>query len=516
MQLNDQEWDLLKETVQNFLGLGGLSLHRKASVTRLLAENARLRVASNGARPSGIATFAGAGAGQDADLAEECRRLREELRGHQDRQVFYATTEDYNAHDKMRRSVDRIAKFGEADFAQLSSWLFAASLNNHRVIHQRIDEGSLLWQAVKMSGGPILEVGRAAGGSTLVLLGASGSRPVVSIDRAPFHAFIAEQVFERPDVASRLKLYRQSSREPIAETEFGMVFIDADHSYEGVCHDIAAFWNTLKPCDGRPALAVFHDAADNPITYVEPVKQACEELLAERNVARVVESWGSMLVLEKLGNIDLDRWFAKENPGFWEHYATREHPVLRPAVLRGRLRDGQAALRRGTVNLLGESNVDDESWVKRGLEVERAQLNEDNPLRLLGETPEVGEHCLEKTAALNLSRFNFSVFVRPYGLETIRLSVRDNDRTTLAYADFNIGNRARIANTFAEEKIEILDAQFHYRNGFFGCELAVGLPASRASAIVAASTLDADGGTSFPGNRERGFFMNLSSVRELL
>jgi hypothetical protein len=30
------------------------------------------------------------------------------------------------------------------------------------------------------------------------------------------------------------------------------------------------------------------------------------------------------------------------------------------------------------------------------------------------------------------------------------------------------------------------------------------------------STLDADDRTSFPGSRERGFFINLSSVREIL
>ncbi|MCU1295535.1 MAG: hypothetical protein JWP08_4385 [Bryobacterales bacterium] len=125
------------------------------------------------------------------------------------------------------------------------------------MVHQRIDEGSLLWRAVKMSEGPVLEVGRAAGGSTIVLLGASGARPVVNIDRALFHAFIAEDVFQRPDVASRLKLDVQTSGEPIAEVGFGMGFIDADHSYEGICPDIGMFWNKLKSFDGKPPLAAF-------------------------------------------------------------------------------------------------------------------------------------------------------------------------------------------------------------------------------------------------------------------
>ena len=107
------------------------------------------------------------------------------------------------------------------------------------MIHQRIDEATVLWRSVKRTAGPILEVGRAAGGSTIVILGASGDRTVVSIDRAPTQPEMTKAVFSRPDVQSRLKLYNQSSREEIAEREFGMMFIDGDHSYEGVCHDIA-------------------------------------------------------------------------------------------------------------------------------------------------------------------------------------------------------------------------------------------------------------------------------------
>lgn len=450
-------------------------------------------------------------------LQVECERLRAELRKYEDRQIFYLTTEDYHAHDKMRRIVAEIKNFGEADFAELSCWLFAASLNNHRVVHQRIDEGSLLWRAVKMSGGPILEVGRAAGGSTLLLLGASGSRPVVSIDRAPFHAFITEDVFRRPDVASRLKLYVQTSREPIAEKEFGMMFIDADHSYEGICHDIGMFWNQLRSFDGKPALAAFHDAADNPITYVEPVKAACEELLAEPGVARVVESWGSMLVLEKTGNIDPHKWFTKEHLAFWEQFATPEYPVLRPTVLDARLSPTRPEINVAPINLLSDENVEHESWTKDGVTIERLQLNEDNPVRLVRETSDLGKHGVKKSVALKKSQIKASVYLRPHRIEAVRLSILSESGEQLAYVDFSLGNAGRIGASYAKPGTEIIDAGFSYRNGYFGCDLAIRLPGP-APRIAFAINILAPGEANpvYRGDGERGFFINLSSVREIV
>lgn len=429
----------------------------------------------------------------------------------------FATTEDYGAHEKMERSVDRIADFGDADFAELATWLFASSLSNHRVVHQRIDEGSLLWRAVKLSGGPILEVGRAAGGSTLILLGASGSRPVVSIDRWPAHSFISQRVFDRPDVAKRLKLYRQSSREPITETEFGMMFVDADHSYEGVCHDIATFWNELKSFDGKPPLAAFHDAAANPISYVEPVRLACQELVAEPGVARIVENWGSMLVLEKIGDIDREHWYAKQHTAFWSRYATGAYPVLKPRTFRNWLHNDRPALRLGSENLLGDENVEHDTWQKQGLILESvSDFGSDNPLRLMREMSVTGEHCVAKTIRVERAALNFSAFLRPHHLDALRLSVTDPERNEWAHADFELGTESRIVDTAALADVEIVNAGYQYRNGYFGCSLAIRLPKPIPAARFAVNGLGADRTISYSGNRNRGFFINLSSVREIL
>jgi hypothetical protein len=429
-----------------------------------------------------------------------------------------ATTEDYGAHQKMERSVDRIEDFGAADFADLASWIFASSLTNHRVIHQRIDEGSLLWRAVKMSGGPILELGRAAGGSTLVLLGASGSRPVISIDRAPFHSFIAQRVFERPDVGRRLRLYRQSSREAIAESEFGMLFVDADHSYDGVCHDIATFWNKLKPHSGKPPLAAFHDAADNPISYVESVRRACLELLAEPGAARIVEDWGSMLVIEKTGDIAPERWYAKEDSAFWADYADDGHLARALKITNARLNGLDEPLRLGAINLLGEENIEDSSWMKQEFTVEPVmKFGADNPLRLLRETRGTGEHRIAKTVALDRSQFCFSVFLRPYRAGALRLSVTQPGLGELGHADFHFGDQPRVGATAVKVGATIAEAGFSYRNGYFRCDFGLRLAAPAAAATFGIHGLDGAGqGATYAGNRDRGFFINLSSVREIL
>jgi hypothetical protein len=372
-----------------------------------------------------------------------------------------------------------------------------------------------------MSGGPILEVGRGLGGSTSLLLGASAERPVVSIDdrEATNHSSIANHIFQRADVAKRLKLYRQTSREPIAEQEFGMLFIDADHSYEGVCHDIGMFWNSLKSFEGKPALAAFHDAAENPISYVESVKQACDELLAESGVARVVDRWGSMLLVEKLRDIDPDAWFRKELSGFWEQYTSTEYPLLKPSVRQGQLHSSRPALVLGEKNSLGGQNIDGDSWIHRGVRIERAPgawLTADNALRLVRETSESGEHGIERSVALGLSRFNFTAFMRPHHLRHLRLSLTGTGGE-LAHADFDLNAESRIENVTSGMDVEVLDASFDYRNGCFMCSLAIALTVPTAEVTVAVRSLDASGReASFVGNPDRGFFVNLLSLREVL
>lgn len=511
---------MLKATVKNLLARAGWSLHRKDSIDRLIRELDRARNAApsstlGGTEPPLTTPYGASSNGTDGRLWKEYQDVRHALDWYETRKSSFVTTEDYGSLDKQKRLIDHLEQFGNCDFADLAGWIFASSLSNHRVIHQRIDEGASLWRAVKMSGGPILEIGRAAGGSTITILGASDNRAVVSIDRAPFHSNISDRIFNRADVKHRLKLYTQSSREAIPETEFGMMFIDGDHSYEGVCHDIAMFWNSLKPFDGKPAIAAFHDAAKNPITYVEPVKRACDELIAEPGAARVIETWGAMLVLEKLGDIDQDRWFAKEDRHFSRKYPDNRGRPLAPTQIRGVFRSDKRPGMRGPHNFLGEDNLDNAAWQKIGVELDRVFDEVDNPVRFVKETPQFGRHGIRKTAALGVESFALTVFIRPVRSSRIQLSISDENDQPLTQIEFDLANVSQIHNPRTWRGAEICDAAFLYGNGFFRCELGTAAGRRVPSVTVAVNTLGADEKIEHHGASERGFLMNLASLREI-
>lgn len=508
---------MLLPVVRNVLGRFGLSLHRKDSIDRLHRELDRAR-RSGGAPAASSEPPAPVGPGDGAAAQHpDYFRVLDALDWYEQRRSQFLTTADTDLRDKQTRLVDGIAEFGRSDFADLACWLFASSLNNHRVLHQRIDEGAQLWRAVKMTAGPILEVGRAAGGSTVAILGASGDRKVVSIDRAPTHADIAARIFSRPDVEKRLTLYTQSSREPIAEDTFGMMFIDGDHSYEGVCHDIACFWNMLKPVDGKMPIAVFHDAAANPITYVEAVKKACDELIAERGAAKVIGSWGSMLALEKHGDIDPDRWHAKENRDFWKRYASPAFPVLSPRVPKGRLDASKppAPVPAGPApNLIGEDNVDTAGWTKTGVTIETVYPEADNPVRFLRAEPAASKHEIRKRLERPVPALRLTAFVRPVNAKTVRFTVLDEAGASLADVDFELTDNGRVLPPRTEQGVEVGDAGFLYGNGFFRCDLVVTLPVARpAAGIVIATPKDA--ALAADSASGCGFMINLASVRSL-
>lgn len=191
----------------------------------------------------------------------------------------------------------------QTEFSDLA-WLFTCNNLNRGILRQNFDEAALLWRAVRSSEGAILEIGRRHGGSTALLLEAAGDRPVTSIDLAPEHNPGCEVMFQRiiashPD---RLNLIIGNSRVPMGEgTCWGLMFIDGDHTYEGVKADIVAHWAELSK--GSPA--VFHDAVPNDglsyegkLNHHEGVRRVCDELIAH-GCAVSVASAGSSLWLEK-------------------------------------------------------------------------------------------------------------------------------------------------------------------------------------------------------------------------
>lgn len=191
------------------------------------------------------------------------------------------------------------------DFANLA-WLFTSDNRNRGILRQNFNEAALLWRAVRASRGAILEIGRRYGGSTVVLIEASGGRPITSIDLAPAHNPACDEVFRS---AENLRLVVGDSRKRIEAASFGFAFIDGDHTYDGVKGDLRAHWRSLHAISGIPPTAVFHDAVpndglqhNNKPNHHEGVRLACEELV-KAGCAEVIESAGSSLWVRKTGEL---------------------------------------------------------------------------------------------------------------------------------------------------------------------------------------------------------------------
>ena len=218
-------------------------------------------------------------------------------------------------------------------------WLFTCDSRNRRLIRQGFDEAALLWKAVKVTAGNILEIGRNFGGSTVLLTAAAPGREIYSIDVRSHEDSACKDYLARPGNKQRAHLLVTDSRKKLPDLVFGLLFIDGDHSFEGVLADVVAHWNSLQDHAGNPALAVFHDALPNDNfkwrdadrrmhriwtrlknklrkrqkpevapDYAPGVLHVCEELVRQ-GAASKWQSAGSMLGLKKLA--DLPRDFAQ-------------------------------------------------------------------------------------------------------------------------------------------------------------------------------------------------------------
>lgn len=223
-----------------------------------------------------------------------------------------------------------------ADHFEDLTWLFTCDSRNRGIIRQGFDEASLLWKAVKATSGSILEIGRNRAGSTVLIAAASPGRSLYSIDlKSNFNKACGEYLTKAQN-KDRVYLLVADSRKLLPDMRYGFLFIDGDHSLEGVLADVVAHWNALSDMDSRPGLAAFHDAlpnenfnwrdADRTVNrfwirvknkfrkrqkpeiapdYEVGVFKVCEKLME----LRLAERWGaagSMLVVRKLADLPAD------------------------------------------------------------------------------------------------------------------------------------------------------------------------------------------------------------------
>ena len=137
------------------------------------------------------------------------------------------------------------------DFEELI-WLFTSDKSSRGIVRLNIAEGALLYKfCKKVSDGTLLEIGRKYGGSTVLMSAPLNRGHLYSLD-----------IVMNKDAEKNIGSYRDKvtfitadSKELKWDLPLDLVFIDGDHSYNGVKSDIKKYKGYVKD-DGY---IVFHD-----------------------------------------------------------------------------------------------------------------------------------------------------------------------------------------------------------------------------------------------------------------
>ena len=170
--------------------------------------------------------------------------------------------------------------------------LFNSTKESRGEIRLNLHEGAMLYRfALQIKEGNILEIGRAYGGSTVLLTVATHNTKtrIVSIDLKDImrtkHFF--KDYTEKGRVDIRIDNSWEMKNIPIS-----MLWVDGDHSYDGIKKDFVHHWNYL---DG-PCLA--HD-------YTCPRCPGVTKFInewVEKGYAEILEQQQTMVALKKIKN----------------------------------------------------------------------------------------------------------------------------------------------------------------------------------------------------------------------
>jgi predicted O-methyltransferase YrrM len=150
------------------------------------------------------------------------------------------------------------------------AFLFSSNQLNHGIASLQIDEAALLFRLARdAERGPIAEIGRFRGGSTMVF--ATALPEGIELWSYDFHVALRPDMpgaelddelraaLDRYGLAGKVHLLVADSRSadpPPGELE--LLFIDGDHSYEGAKADFDR-WSAFVAAGGH---VLFHDAVD--------------------------------------------------------------------------------------------------------------------------------------------------------------------------------------------------------------------------------------------------------------
>jgi len=183
------------------------------------------------------------------------------------------------------------------DFVQLL-WLFNSPRETRNIIRLDLHEAGLLYKyASKVAAGNILEIGRYWAGSTVLLAVATHAKDmtkVISIDCIEgCHDPDADDWLNEYPWKNRIDI-RVDNSHTMENLPLSMLFVDGDHSYEGIKKDFYHHWNYLHgPC-------LCHDYKE---LTTPGVTKFIDEFVKD-GYAKIIEQVGTMIALKKLKNYE--------------------------------------------------------------------------------------------------------------------------------------------------------------------------------------------------------------------
>jgi len=167
--------------------------------------------------------------------------------------------------------------------------------NTRYIIRLNTWEASLLWKYVKISSGDVIEIGRKYGGSTILISEALShtKRKVLSIDPVNAIKDVCQTYIKENSL--RIELIEMTSQEAHKRIKFNntdCIFIDGDHSYDGVKSDTELFWDYLN----LNGYVIYHDC---DIPSQGKVEIFCENW-SSQGYMKLVEQKQSMAVFQKI------------------------------------------------------------------------------------------------------------------------------------------------------------------------------------------------------------------------
>lgn len=167
-------------------------------------------------------------------------------------------------------------------------WLFTSNEHSRGIVRLNLAEGALLYKYCrKKKDGVLLEIGRKHGGSTAIMASALDSGIVHSIDIVMHQKEVDDNLMF---VKDRVRLITCDSKQIAWDRKLDLLFIDGDHSYQGVKNDVRRF----APFVVVGGYIIMHDVVGKKLELQPIVNKLIKREFVTRDVA------DSMMVLERV------------------------------------------------------------------------------------------------------------------------------------------------------------------------------------------------------------------------